>query len=91
MRVIIGAPTAFRTWAKIGTMSPCGAWRTAAPAISSRPRSDARHACVQESLREPVRAEPPGLRRFFYSLMESAKLAGLEPRAYLGEAARRAI
>ena len=27
----------------------------------------------------------------FYSLMESAKLAGVEPRAYLGEAARRAI
>ncbi len=27
----------------------------------------------------------------FYSLIESAKLAGVEPRAYLGEAARRAI
>jgi transposase len=27
----------------------------------------------------------------FYSLIESAKLAGLEPRAYLAEAARRAI
>jgi hypothetical protein len=27
----------------------------------------------------------------FYSLNESAKLAGVEPRAYLGEAARRAI
>jgi hypothetical protein len=26
-----------------------------------------------------------------YSLMESAKLAGVEPRAYLGEAARQAI
>ena len=26
-----------------------------------------------------------------YSLIESAKLAGVEPRAYLGEAARRAI
>ena len=30
-------------------------------------------------------------RRTFYSLIESAKLAGVEPRAYLGEAARRAI
>ena len=27
----------------------------------------------------------------FESLIESAKLAGVEPRAYLGEAARRAI
>ena len=27
----------------------------------------------------------------FYSLIESAKLAGVEPRAYLGEAARRGI
>ncbi len=27
----------------------------------------------------------------FYSLIEAAKLAGVEPRAYLGEAARRAI
>jgi hypothetical protein len=27
----------------------------------------------------------------FYSLIESAKLAGVEPRAYLGQAARRAI
>jgi hypothetical protein len=27
----------------------------------------------------------------FYSLTESAELIGLEPRAYLGEAARRAI
>jgi transposase len=27
----------------------------------------------------------------FYSLIESAKLCGVEPRAYLGEAARRAI
>jgi hypothetical protein len=27
----------------------------------------------------------------FYSLIESAKLARVEPRAYLGEAARRAI
>ncbi len=27
----------------------------------------------------------------FYSLIESAKLAGMEPRAYLGEASRRAI
>jgi transposase len=27
----------------------------------------------------------------FYSLIESAKLAGVEPRAYLGAAARRAI
>ncbi len=27
----------------------------------------------------------------FYSLIESAKLAGVERRAYLGEAARRAI
>ncbi len=27
----------------------------------------------------------------FYSLIESAKLAGVELRAYLGEAARRAI
>jgi hypothetical protein len=27
----------------------------------------------------------------FNSLIESAKLAGVEPRAYLGEAARRAI
>jgi hypothetical protein len=27
----------------------------------------------------------------FYSLIESAKLAGVEPRAYLGEVARRAI
>ncbi len=27
----------------------------------------------------------------FYSLIESAKLAGVEPRAYLAEAARRAI
>ncbi len=27
----------------------------------------------------------------FYSLIESAKLAGVEPRAYLGEAPRRAI
>ncbi len=26
-----------------------------------------------------------------YSLIESAKLAGVEPRAYLGKAARRAI
>jgi hypothetical protein len=26
-----------------------------------------------------------------YSLIESAKFAGVEPRAYLGEAARRAI
>jgi hypothetical protein len=26
-----------------------------------------------------------------YSLIESAKLAGVEPRAYLGQAARRAI
>jgi hypothetical protein len=26
-----------------------------------------------------------------YSLIESAKLAGVEPRAYLGEAARQAI
>jgi hypothetical protein len=28
---------------------------------------------------------------FFYSLIESAKLAGVEPRAHLGQAARRAI
>ncbi len=27
----------------------------------------------------------------FYSLIESAKLCGVEPRAYLSEAARRAI
>jgi hypothetical protein len=27
----------------------------------------------------------------FYSLIESAKLCGVEPRAYLGEAARQAI
>ncbi len=27
----------------------------------------------------------------FYSLVESAKLAGVEPAAYLAEAARRAI
>jgi hypothetical protein len=27
----------------------------------------------------------------FYSLIESAKLGGVEPRAYLSEAARRAI
>ncbi len=27
----------------------------------------------------------------FYSLIESAKLAGVEPCAYLGEASRRAI
>ncbi len=27
----------------------------------------------------------------FYSLIESAKLAGVEPRAYLGEATRRAV
>ena len=27
----------------------------------------------------------------FYPLIESAKLAGVEPRAYLGEASRRAI
>ena len=27
----------------------------------------------------------------FYSLIELAKLAGVEPRAYLGEAARQAI
>ncbi len=27
----------------------------------------------------------------FYSLIESPKLCGVEPRAYLGEAARRAI
>ncbi len=27
----------------------------------------------------------------FYSLIESAKLCGVEPRAYLGEATRRAI
>jgi transposase len=27
----------------------------------------------------------------FYSLIESAKLVGVEPRAYLGEASRRAI
>ena len=27
---------------------------------------------------------------FFYSLIESAKLCGVEPRAYLGEATRRA-
>jgi hypothetical protein len=30
-------------------------------------------------------------RGLFYSLIESAKLAGVEPRAYLGQAARRAI
>jgi hypothetical protein len=28
---------------------------------------------------------------FFYSLIESARLAGVEPCAHLGEAARRAI
>jgi hypothetical protein len=27
----------------------------------------------------------------FYSLFESAKLGGVDPRAYFGEAARRAI
>ncbi len=27
----------------------------------------------------------------FYSLIESAKLCGVEPRAYLGKAARRAV
>jgi len=27
----------------------------------------------------------------FYSLIESAKLAGVEPRTYLSEAARRAV
>jgi len=27
----------------------------------------------------------------FYSLIESARLAGVEPRAYLSEAARRAV
>ena len=27
----------------------------------------------------------------FYSLIESAKLCGVEPRAYLGEAARRGV
>jgi hypothetical protein len=27
----------------------------------------------------------------FYSLIESTKLAGVEPRAYFGQAARRAI
>jgi hypothetical protein len=27
----------------------------------------------------------------FYSLIESAKLAGVEPRAYLSETARRAV
>ena len=32
-----------------------------------------------------------GFAALFYSLIESAKLAGVEPRAYLGEAARRAI
>ncbi len=32
-----------------------------------------------------------GVAALFYSLIESAKLAGVEPRAYLREAARRAI
>jgi hypothetical protein len=32
-----------------------------------------------------------GLAAFFYSLIDSAKLAGVEPRAYLGKVARRAI
>ena len=31
------------------------------------------------------------LATLLYSLIESAKLAGVEPRAYLGEAARQAI
>jgi hypothetical protein len=33
----------------------------------------------------------PGLAALLYSLIESAKLAGVEPRAYLGEAPRQAI
>ncbi len=45
---------------------------------------------TEESLREPVRA---GTRvaALFYSLIESAKLCGVEPRAYLRETTRRAV
>jgi hypothetical protein len=44
----------------------------------------------EKSLREPVRGGT-GVAALSHSLIESAKLAGVEPRAYLPEAARRAI
>jgi hypothetical protein len=37
------------------------------------------------------RGDRGGAEALFYSLIESAKLCGVEPRAYLSEAARRAI
>ena len=45
------------------------------------------------STTQPVPCPPTALAvaALFYSLIESAKLAGVEPRAYLGEAAGRAI
>jgi hypothetical protein len=41
---------------------------------------------VRRTRRRGTRVSAP-----FYSLIESAKLAGAEPRAYLGQAAWRAI
>jgi hypothetical protein len=49
-----------------------------------------RHRRAEESPKE--RSEQGTLvAALFYSLIESAKLAGVEPRAYLSEAARRTI
>ena len=38
-----------------------------------------------------VRSAGTRVAALFYSLIESAKLCGVEPRRYLGEAARRAV
>jgi hypothetical protein len=50
--------------------------------ISQWPAQASRSAVVFRVLRVAV---------VFYSLIESAKLAGVEPRGYLGAATRRAI
>jgi hypothetical protein len=69
-----------------------GLLRRIQPIIKKGLHSDLRGVTVGRKNHRGSRSErgtrPAAL---FYSLIESAKLAGVEPRAYLGLVARRAI
>jgi hypothetical protein len=55
-----------------------------------RTRTPGRGARSQESLRVALAARPQGA-ALFYSLIESAKLCGVEPKRYLLTATRAAL
>ncbi len=47
--------------------------------------------CPRDPARGGARGSGDSAHALLYSLIESAKLCGVEPRAYLGEAAGRAV